>query len=133
MILIYITSAVLFALAAMHIYWAFGGEKFTRYVIPTSEEGEALFAPGRFVTFSVALFLLVGGLVLIQHLHHPSKANILVTIIYAGVFFLRGIGDLKYMGLFKKVTETDFGLLDTFLFTPLVFLVSFMFAYSLTI
>jgi hypothetical protein len=131
--IIYIAAAALCVVAALHIYWAFGGKLLTGAVIPTTEAGEPIFKPGFAATLAVAVFLLIGAMVLVKHNLSPSKLTVGLTMFYAAVFFIRGIGDFKHMGLFKKIAGTDFGLMDTLIFTPLVFILSFIFIYNLTL
>ncbi|WP_366946859.1 DUF3995 domain-containing protein [Desulfosporosinus nitroreducens] len=42
------------------------------------------------------------------------------------IFLLRAIGNFKTIGFFKKRTGTKFSLWDTFLFSPLCLIVSFL-------
>ena len=132
MIFAYISAAILTALSALHVYWAFGGKAFTGLVIPENSEGRKIFNPGRAVTLTVAVVLFAGACVLIIQNTSPTKISTLLTIVYAVIFFIRGIGDFRYMGISKRVTGTDFAYADTLLFTPLVFALSFAFFFSIT-
>ena len=40
------------------------------------------------------------------------------------LFFIRAIGDFKYVGFFKKVKQTTFGEMDTTYFSPLCLVIS---------
>jgi len=131
--IIYIAAACLCAVSFLHIHWAFGGKFLAGAVIPTTEEGKPLFKPSSTVTLAMAAFMLLGAIILVKHNLAPSKTTIGFTMFYAAVFFIRGIGDFKHIGVFKRITRTDFGLLDTLLFTPFVFLLSFIFIYNLTL
>jgi hypothetical protein len=44
--------------------------------------------------------------------------------VIAALFLLRAIGDFKYVGFFKSVSQTDFARLDSLLFTPLCLLIA---------
>jgi hypothetical protein len=44
----------------------------------------------------------------------------------AGVFMLRAIGEFKYVGFFKKVRKTAFGLNDTKFYSPLCLLIGLL-------
>ncbi|WP_374702253.1 DUF3995 domain-containing protein [Psychroflexus sp. MES1-P1E] len=45
------------------------------------------------------------------------------SLIIPIVFLLRAIGEFKYVGFFKSVKQTDFGKLDTKLFSPLCLII----------
>ena len=42
------------------------------------------------------------------------------------VFFLRALGDFKYIGFFKKIRNTSFAKSDTWFFSPLCLLISLL-------
>lgn len=44
--------------------------------------------------------------------------------IIALLFFIRAIGDFKYVGFFKSVKQTTFGTMDTTYYAPLCLVIS---------
>ncbi len=132
-----ILLAVVFAILSLfHIFWAAGGQLGGKAAIPTMN-GERLFNPSAFGTILVAAALLLAMLVVLGQIGIWS-ANLPAWIFRFGVlgisllFLLRAIGDFRYLGFFKSVSETDFARSDTWLFSPLclfiavvAFLISF--------
>jgi hypothetical protein len=111
-------------LAALHLYWAAGGRWGGTAALPKTEDGSPLFSPGPTACTVVALGLLgmaylclaQGGLV---RWLGPAPALHWLVLGMGGVFALRALGDFKYVGVFKKIRTTDFGLMDTRYYTPL--------------
>ena len=94
-----------------------------------SVDGKALFKPSRLATLGVGVVLLLfaalmgatGGL-----LHTGLSQRLLAglsTALAAGLL-ARGIGDFKYLGLFKRVRGSRFATLDTFVYSPLCVLLA---------
>ena len=50
--------------------------------------------------------------------------NKIATLAIGIIFLLRSIGDFKWVGLFKKVRDTEFGRSDTKYFVPLCLFLS---------
>jgi len=117
---------ILLLLAAVHVYWAAGGKAGKAAAVPTAE-GRAVISPSALGTAMVAagLCLIVAILALrIGWLKLPVIAgdNILVQIaawLIAAVFALRAIGDFRYIGFFKRISDTRFARLDTLAYSPL--------------
>ena len=40
------------------------------------------------------------------------------------IFIIRAIGDFRYLGFFKEVKSTEFGTMDTWLYSPLCLMIS---------
>lgn len=119
-----LVASIMFLVALFHFYWAFGGNYGLSSAGP-SFEGKESFVPGSILIFFVACVLL-GIAVLSILLVFPSQLFGGVTP-YLGylaslVFILRGIGDFRYVGLFKKVYNSKFSKLDTKYFSPLIIL-----------
>jgi len=115
---------VYFAIAIIHIYWTFGGEKWIEKVLPTNEKGNRVLNPGKIETFIV-----VFGLLLFTF-YYFSKTGLFdielpkLVVDYSGwiissIFILRAIGEFKYVGFFKKIKNTEFGKFDTKYFSIL--------------
>ena len=124
-----ILLAVIFAiLSFFHLYWAAGGRFGIGATIPTIG-GESLFNPSPFVTILVAAALFAAMLVVLGRLEIwgvfvPSWIFYSGTWVISLLFLLRAIGDFRYVGFFKSVTDTNFAHLDTNLFSPLCLFIS---------
>lgn len=124
-----LNSSILFFISSLHFYWLLGGKWALESAIPTNRNGGHLFKPGMAATLVVALglfafssfYLIKGEFISFQI---PS-----IILDYAGygistLFFLRAIGDFKYVGIFKKETTTHFASRDTKFYTPLSLLLA---------
>jgi len=95
-----------------------------QHVIPTKDKTASPKMPPRIATFNVAivllsiglLYLLKGGII---SLDIPSKWINYAAWFVPFIFFLRAIGEFRYVGLFKRIKDTDFAKADTKLFVPL--------------
>ena len=135
-----ILLAVIFAiLSFFHLYWAAGGEFGGSAVIPTVSGGggDRLFNPSPFGAILVAAGLFAAMLVVLGRLKIWG-AFVPEWIFYSGtwvitlLFLLRTIGDFRYVGFFKTVTDTNFAYWDTILFSPLclfIAVVAFLISY----
>lgn len=117
-------AAILILLALIHAYWAMGGRVGAAAAVPTGATGAPAFAPGRAATLAVAAaLLLAAGLVLgraeVMPRFAPDAAYHWGTWTLGALLAVRAVGDFRYVGLFKRVRRTRFGLLDTRLYTPL--------------
>lgn len=120
-----ILLAVVFAiLSLLHIFWAAGGRLGGSAAVPSGVNGERLFNPSTFSTILVAAALLLAMLVVLGRIGIWG-GNLPAWIFHLGasgislLFLLRAIGDFRYLGFFKSVTETDFARWDTLLYSPL--------------
>lgn len=111
-------------LSAIHFYWAFGGRWGSQAVFPAKDDNVKPKMPGALPTLIVAFGLLLIGLFILNQsglLNFPVPlwlGNFGLRII-AGIFILRAIGDFNYVGFFKKIKETKFGINDTKYYSPL--------------
>ncbi|MBK9566075.1 MAG: DUF3995 domain-containing protein [Saprospiraceae bacterium] len=112
-------------LSGMHIYWAFGGRWASEGVFPTFENQSNAVMPGMIPTLIVAVGLLFFGLMVLMHITDvtlPFGHEIIYKYglrVIAVIFIIRSIGEFQYVGLFKKIKHTKFGLKDTQIYTPL--------------
>ncbi len=116
-----VLSAIVGVLSAIHVYWAFGGKWGTEIAIPT-KDGAPLFEPSPAGTMAVAVALgLASGILLGRVYGMDAGASLGYWSVWgiAVVFFLRAIGDFKYVGFFKTCKNTPFAYWDTRLFSPL--------------
>ena len=124
MVLSILMSFILIGLGGIHFYWAFGGQLGFAATLPTKENGQKVLNPKMsHCLIAGFVFLLFGFLYLIQSglIVFEGKASILA---YAGwiiptIFIARAVGDFKYVGFFKSVKETNFGKIDSQLYSPL--------------
>jgi hypothetical protein len=126
-----IGAVVFLALAGIHIFWAFLGQGTPTGGVPFRADGSPVFVPSRAATLAVAVLLLAAALVLLERggwgpgvlprAWRGAAAGALSTIL-----LLRGIGDFRYVGLFKRVRNTAFARLDSRYYTPLVLSLSVM-------
>jgi Protein of unknown function (DUF3995) len=124
-----ILSTIFFLLALLHAYWARGGRWAFLEALPQKENGELALKPGPLECWMVAGALTVFGLVSLgaaRILPSPLPMSWLKVGLWAfSTFFLfRAIGDFRYVGLFKKIKHTRFGLRDTRYYSPLCLLIS---------
>ena len=111
------------SLALLHVYWALGGEAGRAAGVP-SVGGKRLFEPSRFGTLLVAGALLVAAIVIggiAGWLGGRVPSNVLrwLTLGISLVFLLRAVGDFRYVGFFRRPSETPFADWDRRLYSPL--------------
>jgi Protein of unknown function (DUF3995) len=126
-----ILSIIFLSISAIHFYWAIGGKWGVNAAIPTTNEGKAPFQPGIIPTLIVGFGLLGFALVALGNLGifdaFLSKKWInCATYAIVAIFTLRGIGDFKYVGLGRKIKNTNFAKYDKRYFTPLCFLIALL-------
>jgi hypothetical protein len=138
-ILATINFLIFTTIALLHIYWALGGTKGLNAAVPELEGNKKLFMPGKFLT------LVVAGALLLFALISLSAAAVFSTLILHSytlygnaaigfIFLVRGIGDFRYAGIFKKVKHTAFARNDTKFYSPLCIFIAvsaFTIAYKL--
>ena len=127
-------SIILFSifsiLAVIHFNWAIGGQWGFDKTLPTNEKGERILNPRKIDCAIVGFGLLGFGL------FYLWKAGLIqlglpIWVAYVGwiipaIFILRSIGEFRYVGFFKKIKTTDFGKMDTQLYSPLCLLIGVM-------
>jgi hypothetical protein len=121
-------AVLLAAIGSLHVAWAFGARIGSGSAVPEIA-GKPLFTPPRGLTLLVALGLFAASwllLALAQLVPAPLPAPWLwcTGAAAAVVFGVRTIGDLRFVGLFKRVQHTRFARMDDLLFTPLCFVLS---------
>lgn len=119
--------AIFVTLSMLHLYWAFGGRRGGRMVVPQKSAtiDEPLFTPPMLLTILVALALAAGATIeaVIAGLVAPPAAIASwfrpLAYALAVTFLLRAIGERRYVGFFKRVRGTEFSRWDDRLFSPL--------------
>jgi hypothetical protein len=125
-----ITLAVLVAitlagLSCVHVYWAAGGRWGHGATLP-ERHGRPSFQPGPLATLLVA-GLLGAASVLVLGRVGLGPAAPLATLTRLGAwlvavaFWLRGVGDFRLVGLFRRERGTWFARWDRRIYTPLAF------------
>ena len=123
-ILITINTLIFLFLSSLHVYWAFGGKWGSTAVIPTVDDKQPAFIPGKFITLVVASGLFLFALITIGNYevfndfieYRYFKYAIWAIVV---VFLLRAVGDFKQIGFSKKVKGTAFAKNDTKIYSPL--------------
>lgn len=123
-----LNTVILLIISGIHVYWGAGGQWALAGAIPQMD-GKSAFRPGRVATLIVAL-----GLAIFAALHLarmgwlplPLSAIWLRYSLLAvgGIFFIRAVGDFRYVGFFKRITDTAFAKLDTAYYVPLCLVLS---------
>lgn len=120
-----LVAVMLAALGLLHVVWAFGARPLPAAVIPSAVNGAPVLNPGPAITLLVAGLLLFAASLLLDQVGLglqllPPGLTRLGSMGVAGALLLRGIGDFRYVGLFRRVRSTPFARLDTWVYTPLV-------------
>jgi hypothetical protein len=128
MIISLLLAVVFLAISILHIYWAFGGKWGFEIALPTNAEGVKVFQPGFISCVMVGIALLLFSLFYLRtgewiNISVPGWIENNLGWIIPLLFLLRAVGDFKYIGLFKKIKETSFGRMDTYLYSPLSFFI----------
>ena len=116
------------SLGLIHFYWLFGGKWGLKQAVPTKSKGEKAMDPPKVATALVGIgLMLFGGLYLIKSgllsIQIPNWLTLYGGWIIPSLFLVRAIGDFNYIGLFKKVKDTEFAKADSKLFVPLCLLI----------
>lgn len=127
--LILIDSTLFIILSFLHIYWALGGNWGMNAVLPDITHNDKTIKPGFFMTMAVAIVMGAFALIIMGNMgifgdyltHHFFKYG---TIVIAAIFVLRAMGDFRYVGFFKKATDTLFAKNDTRYYSPLCVLIA---------
>jgi len=122
---------VLFLLGILHFHWAFGGNFAFADTLPTNSAGERVLNPKKrdsaivglgLCAFSI-IYLVKSGIITVQLPLIVINYGLWIII---AIFFLRSVGDFKYIGMFKKVKNTDFSSKDSRLYTPICISIALM-------
>ncbi len=130
-IAVFINTVIFILLSILHFYWTFGGKLWYDDVLPTSSNGLNKLNPGPASGLIVAFGLLLLALVTVgsQGLFDRYMKRSYFrygTLAIAILFLLRAIGDFRFVGFFKSVKQTRFGINDTQIFSPLCLFISIM-------
>lgn len=132
MILGIVNGILLGVIAVFHFYWAAGGNFGKDAVFPDVKGKGAGKTPGIFMTVLAGLIFGSFGYFALETSNFLS-ANIfkgfynIGLIVLAVIFCLRAIGELNYVGFFKKHRDGKFAFWDTRFFSPLSLLIGINF------
>lgn len=124
MILSILLSLILIGLGMIHFNWVIGGKFGFSKSLPTKESGERVLNPKKIDCAIVGIGLTAFGIFYLFksglfEYNFPEWIMEYGSWIIPIIFLLRAIGEFKYVGFFKSIKKTDFGKLDTKLFSPL--------------
>ncbi|SMG17434.1 DUF3995 domain-containing protein [Arenibacter troitsensis] len=124
MILSILLGIILIGLGLIHFNWVMGGKFGFSESLPTKENGERVLNPKKIDSAIVGIGLTIFGIfyVLKSGLIEYSLPAWIIKYgswIIPIIFLLRAIGEFRYVGFFKSIKTTEFGKLDTKLFSPL--------------
>ena len=130
-ILSIVLSCLFVVLATFHFYWFLGGKWGLKKVIPTVDKQSELPTIPRLATGLVALLLTLFGFVYLlesEYLSFSVSSEILQwsSWFITSLFIVRAIGEFKFIGLFKKINDTEFAKADTWIFTPLCLIIALL-------
>jgi Protein of unknown function (DUF3995) len=116
-------ATVLAALSTLHLYWAVGGRWGHVAALP-EHHGQPVFRPGALGTLLVAALLATASVLVLGRVGLGAAARLsrlthVGAWIIAVVFLLRGLGDFRFIGVFRSVRDTRFAWWDRHLYTPL--------------
>ncbi len=116
--------SVFVVLAALHFYWAAGGQWGAAAAVPEIARAPA-FRPGKLATVIVGLLLATAGGLLAVGAGFFAIDALPAWIARSGVWTIaavmlaRFVGDFRTFGVMKRVKGTRFARLDTVLYAPL--------------
>jgi hypothetical protein len=121
-------AAIFAILSLFHIYWAFGGRFASSAAVPNVGD-KPLFIPSISATLIVATLLLIAMLTVLGQIGYlgdklPQWIFRWATLAISILFFLRAVGEFRYVGFFKQASNSAFAYWDTVLFSPLCLLIA---------
>lgn len=127
-----INGVLLSIISLFHFYWALGGKFGKDAVFPRLKGKQEGRTPGVLMTFVVAIVFglmayLSFGAGEIFGIHFPAQGLKYGLPVLAFIFCARAIGDLKYVGFFKKENTGNFAWYDSRVFSPLSLFVGIVF------
>ncbi len=126
-----INTVIFISLSVLHLYWGFGGTFWYDDVLPTNSSGYQQLNPSTSATLIIAFGLLLFAAITITNhrLFNRYKQKTFFrygTLAIAIIFLIRAIGDFKFIGFFKTIKFTRFGVNDTQIFSPLCLFISLL-------
>lgn len=123
-----INTLILLFLSLLHFYWAFGGKWAADKAVPKTPNGQNLFSPGPFACIVVAIFLALASMLFSVHagfldVAFPFWINKYGSLLIGVIFAIRALGEFKYVGFTKSITNSTFASLDSRFYSPLCLLI----------
>ncbi|MFY8036557.1 MAG: DUF3995 domain-containing protein [Cyclobacteriaceae bacterium] len=121
-------AGIFFWLGALHFYWAMGFTRGLAEAVPVKPSGEKIMNPSP--TACVVMGLALWSMAIVQGMHAGwwldrfSGFAKWGTLAIAIVFLMRVVGDFKWVGWWKKITNTPFAKNDTRYYVPLCLFIS---------
>jgi len=119
-----VESIIFLILSILHLYWALNGKWGFEESVPQNENGEQVLNPKKTDSTIVGI-----GLFIFASFYWIKIELIVIELpfylmqyggwVISTIFIFRAIGDFKYIGIFKKIRNTNFGKLDTRFYSPL--------------
>jgi hypothetical protein len=130
-IILVINTTIFLLLSLLHFYWALGGRLWYADALPTNSNGLNRLHPSAASAFIIAFGLVFFALVTAGNSgiwNKPIKRKYFRygALAIAVIFILRAIGDFKFIGFFKTITRTRFGINDTQIFSPLCLFIALL-------
>jgi len=118
-----VACTIFIVLGMWHFYMAFAGHSGESAAVP-SRDGKPTFVPSRRATISVGIVLLLFAVLVactsgILSSGLPARLLIWMSYALAVGLLARAVGDLNYVGFFKRVRGTKFARMDSLLYSPL--------------
>lgn len=122
--LIILCAGILVLISLIHMYWGFGGSWASKVVLPMKKivKNMFLFRGRRGLLWWRLRFYFCYCVISTAWIHifwSTSRITKWGCILLAVIFFIRAVGDRKYIGIFKKVKGTEFSMYDTWVYSPL--------------
>jgi len=126
-----INVIIFLLLSILHFYWVLGGKLWYEDVLPTNSKGTNRLNPGTAATLIIAIGLLLLAFITAGNQglfdkYVNRKYFRYGALAIALVFLLRAIGDFRFIGFFKTVSKTRFGINDTLIFSPLCLFIALL-------
>ena len=124
-----VLSLIFVLLSTLHWYWACGGKSGKTIAVP-EVKGKPAFDPGPLATSGVAVLLLIAAVICAAQGElaglSSSRLSRVGLWVLAVLFFVRAVGDFRLVGAFKRIRDTQFARMDTYVFAPLCVLISML-------
>ncbi len=124
-----IQSVTFFILSSIHLYWALGYKRGLEDTIPKTPDGDWVIKPKRLDSAIVGIGLLLFGIfymirIKLIILSFPLWLSNIASWVIPFIFFVRAMGDFRYVGVFKRVKSTEFAKKDDWFYTPICLTIS---------
>ena len=105
-------AAVFFLEGGLHVYWGLSGKMPEDALIPRDEDGIQLFDAQPVMTIASGVLQWISALIVVL----PGTR---LKLGLAVLLLMRAMGELNYIGFFKRVRGSRYATLDTWLYSPL--------------